>query len=210
MNAQIEEIRQIIQEQWLADDDSRPWIIGYSAGKDSTALLHLVVSTVLKLPPEQRKLRPLVVTMGDTLVENPVMQNHADKMWQILQTYIPQVLSDVQFIRTTPEPDKTFWTLLLGKGYRAPTRDFRWCTDKLKIQPATKLHKKYPNAIWLVGTRRNESARRNAGFVKREGQGRITSRVGMFKFEPLEHLTTDDLWAFLLQNPPRGEVPTET
>ena len=203
MNAQIEEIRHIIRDQWLAEDDSRPWVIGYSAGKDSTCLLHMVVSVLLELSSDKRTIRPLVITMGDTLVENPVMQNHADKMWEILQQYIPKVLPDVKFIRTTPEPDKTFWTLLLGKGYRAPTRDFRWCTDRLKILPTQSIARQYPRAIWLVGTRRNESALRNANFKKREGQGRITHRsANMDKFEPLEHLTTDDLWAFLLQNPP--------
>ena len=200
---QIQTIKDVIKAQWLEEDGSRPWVIGYSAGKDSTCLLHMVVSVLLELASDLRTVRPLVITMADTLVENPVMQAYADSMWGILQCYIPKVLPGVQFIRTIPEPDKTFWTLLLGKGYRAPTRDFRWCTDKLKIQPKQIITRQYPRAIWLVGTRRNESALRNANFSKREGQGRITHRSSnMDVFEPLEHLNTDDLWAFLLQNPP--------
>ena len=200
---QIQTIKDVIKAQWLEEDGSRPWILGYSAGKDSTCLLHLVVLTLLSLPPEDRRRRPFVVTMGDTLVENPVMQAHADKMWALLQEFIPQVLPEAIFVRTSPALDQTFWVLLLGKGYRAPTRDFRWCTDRMKIRPKRYLQELYRNAIWLVGTRRDESARRNAGFLKREGQGNVTHRPsGMATFEPLEHLTTDDLWAFLLQNPP--------
>jgi DNA sulfur modification protein DndC len=142
--------------------------------------------------------------MGDTLVENPVMQSHADKMWALLREYVPRVLPGVRFIRTTPKETETFWVLLLGRGYRAPTRDFRWCTDKMKIRPKKDLFLEYPESICLLGTRRDESGDRRAGFERRSVQGRIRTSEsgGISTFEPLEHLTTDTLWAFLLQNPP--------
>lgn len=200
---QIQTIKDVIKTQWLEEDGSRPWILGYSAGKDSTCLLHLVVSTLLSLPPEDRRRRPFVVTMGDTLVENPVMQTHADKMWALLQEFIPRVLPDVAFVRTSPILEQTFWTLLIGKGYRAPTRDFRWCTDKMKIRPRDRLFQKFPNAIVLTGTRRDESSNRDKGFSSSFRSGNIVVRDdGRHVFAPLEHLATDDLWAFLLQNPP--------
>jgi len=197
---QIRTIRAEIRDEYLQTHD-RPWIVGYSAGKDSTALLHLVVEVVLSVPAQRS--RKLVVSMGDTLVENPVMQAHADKMWSLLQEYVPRVLPGVAFVRTVPKESETFWVLLLGRGYRAPTRDFRWCTDRMKIKPKRNLFAAYPRALWLVGTRRDESQHRNAGFDRSECRGRILERGdGTATYAPLEHLTTDDLWAFLLQNPP--------
>lgn len=199
---QVRAIRAEILDQYLSQDDSRPWVIGYSAGKDSTALLHLVVESVLSISADQR-VRKLIVSMGDTLVENPVMQAHADKMWSLLQGYIPQVLSGISFVRTVPKESETFWVLLLGRGYRAPTRDFRWCTDRMKIKPKRDLFTAYPRAIVLVGTRRDESQHRSAGFDRSSGRGRVLERGdGTATYAPLEHMTTDDLWAFLLQNPP--------
>lgn len=197
----IHAVRSVLLDEYNQQHD-RPWIVGYSAGKDSTALLHLVVESILSLPPERRT-RQLVVTMGDTLVENPVMQAYAGEMWSLLQRYVPAVLPNTSFVRTVPKESDTFWVLLLGRGYRAPTRDFRWCTDRMKIRPKQEMFGEYPRAILLVGTRRDESANRASGFNRRESGGRIREREnGIAVFEPLEHLTTDDLWAFLLQNPP--------
>ena len=43
MNKRIEYIIDEIKDQYMyADDTYRPWIIGFSGGKDSTALLTLV------------------------------------------------------------------------------------------------------------------------------------------------------------------------
>lgn len=42
----------------------------------------------------------------------------------------------VQVVKVYPNPEETFWVLLLGRGYPAPTQAFRWCTGRLKIDPA--------------------------------------------------------------------------
>ena len=59
---------QEIQELYLADDV--PWIVGYSGGKDSTAVLQLAWLAIADLPPEKRH-KPIHVITTDTLVENP-------------------------------------------------------------------------------------------------------------------------------------------
>ena len=58
-----------ILEEYLSPD-TRPWIIGYSGGKDSSTVLQLVWYALLKLEPEQRK-RHIYVVCNNTLVENP-------------------------------------------------------------------------------------------------------------------------------------------
>ncbi|WP_270822939.1 hypothetical protein [Aeromonas sp. QDB14] len=52
--------------------DKRPWVIGYSGGKDSSAVLTLVYLALLGLPPELRH-KDVFVVSSDTLVETPVV-----------------------------------------------------------------------------------------------------------------------------------------
>lgn len=198
----IQAIRNEIREEFLAPHN-RAWIVGTSTGKDSTALTQLVVETILSLPENQRQHRPLIVVTNDTLVEGPIMQAHADRQWALLETYLPKLLPGVRLVRTTPAVTDTFWVTLLGRGYRAPTRNFRWCTERLKIRPKAGLFREFPGSIVLLGTRRDESVLRTIGFSRRERDGRLSPRSdGTFTFEPIEHLTTEELWAYLLQNPP--------
>lgn len=42
MSPRIHYIVSEIEDQYLYPDQARPWIIGFSGGKDSTALLQLV------------------------------------------------------------------------------------------------------------------------------------------------------------------------
>jgi DNA sulfur modification protein DndC len=44
----------------------------------------------------------------------------------------------VQVIRTAPLPEESFWVNLLVRGYPAPNRSFRWCTDRMKIRPTSR------------------------------------------------------------------------
>src|SRR5205085_6384179 len=70
--------------QTLADEvralylcDAVPWVIGYSGGKDSTAVLQLVWLALRELPPEQRQ-KPVHVISTDTLVEQPLVAAWVD------------------------------------------------------------------------------------------------------------------------------------
>ena len=49
---------------------AHPWIIGYSGGKDSTLVVHLVFEMLLALPRSAR-LRPVHIVANDTLCERP-------------------------------------------------------------------------------------------------------------------------------------------
>src|SRR4051812_46346605 len=62
-----------IRELYLSD--ARPWVIGYSGGKDSTTALQLVWYALADLPPKQRH-KQVYVIAGDTLVETPVVVDH--------------------------------------------------------------------------------------------------------------------------------------
>ena len=57
------------QLESLYFSDSRPWVIAFSGGKDSTALLQLVFNLLLKLGKQATK--PVIVLSSDTQVEAP-------------------------------------------------------------------------------------------------------------------------------------------
>lgn len=57
--------------------DSRPWLIGYSGGKDSTLLVSLVYEAMKRLKDAGAKLDKTVhVITSDTMVENPIVKNY--------------------------------------------------------------------------------------------------------------------------------------
>lgn len=65
--------------------DERPWIIGYSGGKDSTVVTHLVYTMLKQLLPEERH-KTVYIVSSDTLVENPLIKIYLDQMLQQIQT----------------------------------------------------------------------------------------------------------------------------
>lgn len=67
----FDRIRAEILAQYTAKD-RRPWIIGFSAGKDSTLLAQLVLEAIYELPASKRT-RKVYIVCNDTLVESPVM-----------------------------------------------------------------------------------------------------------------------------------------
>jgi DNA sulfur modification protein DndC len=73
MSKKILHIISEIKDQYLLpSDNNRPWIIGFSGGKDSTALLQLVWLAIKQVPNELRT-RKVFVVCNDTLVENPII-----------------------------------------------------------------------------------------------------------------------------------------
>lgn len=70
-NADYQIFEDIIQEMMMVyRHDNRPWLIGYSGGKDSTLLVSLVFRAVSRIPENERNKKVYVIT-SDTMVENP-------------------------------------------------------------------------------------------------------------------------------------------
>ena len=58
----FEEFESIIEEMtYVYKHDGRPWLIGYSGGKDSSLLVSLVIETVMRLPEYERKKKIFIV-----------------------------------------------------------------------------------------------------------------------------------------------------
>ena len=202
----IDFIKDEIKDQYLADE--RPWIIGFSGGKDSTAVLQLVWYALRELPEEKRT-KEVHVVCNDTLVENP-------KVVQWIDTNLDNIAKQAEkenlpFIvaKTTPELEDSFWVNLIGKGYPAPNSTFRWCTERLKINPTTKYIKEQVaqkgEVIILLGTREDESNNRKRSVQKFQiANNRLRRHVELnlaYIYAPIKHLLTEDLWQYLLQAP---------
>ena len=191
---------------------SDPWIVAYSGGKDSTLLLQLVWETLLSLAPEDRR-REVHVIANDTLVESPVVIDHLKKS----MNEIAQAASDARLPITTrisqPYVDQTFWVNVIGRGYIPPTRNFRWCTDRMKIQPTnrliTEILSQHKRAVLLVGTRRSESQTRRRNMdrhgVTANKMNPHSSIKNCRMFAPLADLEDSEVWMVLMQRrPPWG------
>ncbi len=204
--AVIDHLEQEIQELYTLDEV--PWIIGYSGGKDSTAVLQLVWSAIEKLPAHQYR-KPIHVISTDTLVENPIVAAWVANSLKVMARAAEEKGLPFQPRRLTPAVEDSFWVNLLGKGYPAPRHKFRWCTERLKIRPSnsfiTDVVTKNGEAILLLGARKSESAAR-AKVMKRNAEYRVRDRLspsatlaGCLIYTPVEAWTNDDVWFYLMQ-----------
>src|SRR5690606_25129252 len=66
----IKEAKEEIKKVYLFDD--RPWVVGYSGGKDSTAVIQLVYEALRELPQNVLS-KKIYVISSDTLVETPLI-----------------------------------------------------------------------------------------------------------------------------------------
>ena len=125
-----------VRSEYLSDSQTFPWIVGFSGGKDSTLVAHLVFSALLDVSPS-RQLRPVHIVANDTLVESPLVVAHLHQSLQEIRNAADTLKLPITVATTTPKDEHTFWVLLIGKGYPSPNSQMRWCTDRLKIQPTS-------------------------------------------------------------------------
>ena len=205
LDAQIEAIKAEIKAEYRMPHE-KPWIVGFSGGKDSPLVLHLVIESVLELPSSERT-RPIHVVANDTLVESPVVQTYVDEVLETLRNSIPHLNLPVEIVKTKPDTDQTFWVNVLGRGYPPPSRFFRWCTDRMKIRPTTTYVKTEVSSsgevILLLGVRRTESSARAASAKRYDNGERLNKHndiQGCWVFRPILELTTDMVWEYLSSN----------
>ncbi len=185
-----------------------PWIVGFSGGKDSTLVVHLVFEMLLALAPDDRR-RPVHVVANDTLVESPLVVAHIRRVLSEIEHAARAWRLPVRTVITRPAPDQTFWVNLIGRGYPTPNRMFRWCTDRMKIQPTSRYILDQVAAsgevVLLLGVRRSESVTRGQN-VRRYDNGERLNRhndlPGCMVYRPILELSTEEVWEFLATVPP--------
>ncbi len=196
-----------IRSLYLADE--RPWIVGYSGGKDSSAALQLVWLAISGLSEKERK-KPLYVVSSDTMVENPFILDYLREQVTRMRTAAERdnLPFHIQMVR--PRLSQTYWVNLIGRGYAAPTRLFRWCTDRLKIQPTSDYIMDriayHGEVIIVLGVRKGESATRDQVLSLRKSKRMHlyshTTFSGAYVYAPIQDFSLEDVWGYLLQQPP--------
>lgn len=128
-----------IQDEYLSDRQAFPWIIGFSGGKDSTLVAHLVIAALLDIP-SSRHTRPIHVVANDTLVESPLVVAHLHESLAEIRDAAKILGLPITVATTAPNAENTFWVLLIGKGYPSPNSQMRWCTDPTENSADQHLH----------------------------------------------------------------------
>ena len=203
MSRRIEYIIDEIIDQYLyADTTTRPWIIGFSGGKDSTVLLTLVWLALRKIkesiPTPFQLRRSVYVVCNDTLVENPIISTYVDTVLQKIE----EAAREQDMPKTIPRLEDTFWVNVIGKGYPVPNTAFRWCTERMKIKPTARFITEQVDecgeAIILIGTRKAESATRARSIKKHEIHGeRLTHHTllhNTYVYAPIKELMLEEVW----------------
>ena len=202
INAICDEIREL----YLGD--GVPWVIGYSGGKDSSAVLQLVWLAVRELPPADRR-KSIHVISTDTLVEQPVVAAWVDLSHARMRKASAEQEMPILAHKLVPETKDTYWVNLIGRGYPAPRKLFRWCTSRMKINPSNnfirKVVRENGEAILALGTRKAESQKRALNMQRYEVhrvRQRLTPNANLpnsLIYTPIEDWTNDDVWLFLMQ-----------
>lgn len=205
MFEEYEEIKKEMELVYL--HDKRPWVIGFSGGKDSTLLCQLVFEMLEALPEEKRK-KPIYIVTSDTMVENPIVKAYMHKMSKAINDVSNKKNLNVQAHIIYPEIEETFWSLVIGLGYPPPEPPgFRWCTERLKINPANaftyRMIKNDGEIVILLGVRKAESAARSRSISSREIEGKILTPHKQipkaYAYSPLADIKNENVWEYLLK-----------
>lgn len=192
--------------------DERPWLIGYSGGKDSTLLVSLVYEAVKRLKEAGAKLsKKVYIITSDTMVENPIVKNYMHSSSNSINVAAKKdKLADVIKAEVIyPEADQTFWSRVIGLGYPTPEPPgFRWCTDRLKINPMNKYVneriKESGEIVVLLGVRKGESLTRMKTITAREIEGKLLNMhndiPNAYVYNPITEIPNALVWEFLLKD----------
>lgn len=188
--------------------DNRPWLIGYSGGKDSSLLVSLVYEAITRIDEQERTKKVYIIT-SDTMVENPIVKKYMHSSSIQINEASKRDKLNIEAHILYPEVNKTFWSLVIGLGYPTPEAPgFRWCTERLKINPMNAFVeakiKENGEIIILLGVRKAESLARKNSITAREIEGKLLNMHNdidnAYVYNPLTEISNETVWEFLLKD----------
>lgn len=204
MSRDVDVILKEMRLEYVSND--RPWIVGFSGGKDSTMIVQLVFEMIAKLDPEHRN-KKIYILSTNTMVESPPVIKRLKDNCRVIEKRAIDKNYPIEVKLLRPDTSDTFWVNVIGRGYPTPNKWFRWCTSRLKIDPMNKYIldniRLNGEVCVLLGTRKSESKARAESMSKHEINGfhlrKHGSIKGAFIYAPIEDLTEDRVWDYLLQ-----------
>lgn len=189
----------LIKKEYLKNDI--PWFIGYSGGKDSSAVLTLVFNALLELDTFHK---PIEVIYCDTGVEIPTMSEYVKSTLQSLNNESDSLKLPFKFTVAEPKLNDRYFVKVIGRGYPPPTNIFRWCTDRLRINPVKEIIDNDSTSIVLLGVRIGESKERDKIIQKHNTNDKYFLNQGTSTktkiFSPIVDYTIRDVWTTLKYN----------
>ena len=201
----IKQTKNLIKTHYLAD--SRPLVVTFSGGKDSTTVLQLTIEVLQELKAENKITKDTYIVSSDTLVEMPIIEEYLNNTLSKIDKYCKQENLRVTTHLIKPKEEDSFFSLMIGKGYPAPNKWFRWCTDRLKIKPTTdflsKLVDKHQSILMLLGVRIDESISRAISIKSRElnykGLSPHDQIPNAYVLSPIKDWSNQEVWTFLTE-----------
>ncbi|KQB91443.1 DNA phosphorothioation system sulfurtransferase DndC [Geobacillus thermoleovorans] len=206
LNHKKEDLYKNVQEVYKSDD--RPWVVGFSGGKDSTVVVQIIFYALSSMSKNELT-KPVYIISSDTMVENPKILEHIDTQLLKMKKAANELELPIHVEKVMPNITNTFWVNLIGRGYPAPRQKFRWCTDRLKIDPANNfiLNKvsEFGETVVVLGVRKSESSTRAQVMNTHKVEGKILRRhtklPNSYVYAPIEDFSLDDVWTYLMQVP---------
>lgn len=186
------------------------WAIAYSGGKDSSALvtvvIHLIETGTVARPES------LTVLYSDTRQEIPPLHSGAMQTLQAIRErgYAAQAVM--------PKIDDRYFVYMLGRGVPPPNNNtLRWCTPQLKVEPMVNALKQLRDEhgekfLMLTGVRIGESAVRDSRIAISCGKNGAECGQGWFQettpasvadtLAPLLHWRVCHVWDWLMLEAP--------
>jgi|TARA_B110000240_G_C13458937_1_gene435788 DNA sulfur modification protein DndC len=178
-----------------------PWYIGYSGGKDSSSMLKLVFNALKQIDIFHK---PITVLYCDTGVENPIVTTYVYETFDKLKRECEELNIPLTFRIVQPKLEDRFFVKVIGRGYPTPTNIFRWCTDKLRINPVKQLINKDEKAVILLGVRSSESEQRDRTISKHRTDNEYylkqSGSSSNIIFSPIINHALEDVWMTLRYN----------
>jgi DNA sulfur modification protein DndC len=149
------------------------------------------------------------VISSDTLVETPKIVEYIDASLDRMNAAAKQQGLPFTAHKVTPTTDSTFWVNLMGRGYPVPSNQFRWCTERLKINPANSFIldrvAEHGEVVVVLGVRIGESSTRDQVMSLHRITGSHLARHSnlpkAFVYAPIETFSVHDVRTYLLQVP---------
>lgn len=195
-----------IIEAYARDDAA--WVVGYSGGKDSTAVLKLIFQSLLRVVDPHK---PVTVIYCDTGVEIPLAAVLARAALADLEGEAREFDLPIQTRIVSPPLNERFFVKVIGRGYAPPTDKFRWCTDRLRIDPVSRFleREQFSSATVVLGVRESESATRQLTLKENQTVDPFWKRQrgenGRRLFMPILDYSVHDVWLVnLLVDVPRS------
>lgn len=201
MAVNLNKIINRIQKEY--NKSNKPWFLGYSGGKDSSALLKLVFVALNKL---KKRNKEITVIYCDTGIEIPIVRKFAYKILRNISVEVLKNKIPIKIEIIKPKLHDTFFVNVIGKGYPPPTNKFRWCTDRLRTKPINRILKRSHNkqCVILLGTRKGESHERDRTLKRYQTRSsqyfRQASNKNVKIFCPIIDFKVDDVWNVLLKS----------